>query len=139
MLLISGSMYCDNVLRARGFTGEFIRGSSSIAVKVHGIKGLFTNGNLPQRIFNRTPIFGAAILLVRDPKSALVAEWHRERTKRQTNATSSNHYLSAGEEFFSKFTILMLITIRRSQSGAYPLFISCDYGSGEIISFVEGL
>ena len=103
MLLISGSMYCDNVLRARGFTGEFIRGSSVIAVKVHGVKGLFTNGKLPRRVFNRAPIFGAAILLVRDPKSALVAEWHRERTKRQTNASSSNHYLSVGKEFFSKF------------------------------------
>ena len=98
----TGSLYCDKVLRARGFTGEFLRGPSVIAIKSHGIKGLFTHGQLPRRIFNNSPIYGAAILLVRDPKSALVAEWHRERTKRQTNATSSNHYLLAGEEYFSK-------------------------------------
>ena len=40
---------------------------------------------------------------MRDPKSALVAEWHRERTKRQTNATTSSHFLVAGEEYFSEW------------------------------------
>ena len=104
--VIPGSLYCDNVLRARGFTGEFIRGPSVIAVKTHNTKGRFTHGELPPRILNRAPVFGAAILLVRDPKSALVAEWHREKTRCQTNATSSSHYLSAGEEFFSKFSLL---------------------------------
>lgn len=32
-----------------------------------------------------------------------MAEWHRERSKRQTNATSSSHYLTVGEEWFSKW------------------------------------
>ena len=101
-IINAGALYCDKVLRARGFPGEFIRGSSVIAVKTHGVKGLFTHGQLPRRVFNYAPVFGAAILLVRDPKSALVAEWHRERSKRLTNATTSNHYLVVGEQYFSK-------------------------------------
>ena len=96
-------MYCDNVLRARGFTGEFIKGPSVIAIKTHSKKALLTHSKLPRRVFNHVPVYGAAILLVRDPMSALVSEWHRERTKRQTNATSSNHYLTVGEEYFRKY------------------------------------
>ena len=98
----AGSFYCDSVLRARGFPGEFIRGPSVIAVKVHGTRGKFTHSQLPSRISDGSLVFGAAILLVRDPRSALVAEWHRERTHRQTNATSSSHSLYTGEEDFSE-------------------------------------
>ena len=102
MLLSIGAIYCDRELRARGFTGESIRGPSVIAIKTHNNKGRFTNGHLPPRVYAGIPIFGAAILLVRDPKSALVAEWHRKRTRSQSNETSSSHFLAVGEEYFSK-------------------------------------
>lgn len=105
LYMCTGSLYCDTVLRARGFAGEYIRGPSVIAIKSHGVRALFTNGELPQRVNKNHPLYGAAVLLVRDPKSALVAEWHREKSKRQTNATSSNHYLAVGEEYFSKIKI----------------------------------
>ena len=49
------------------------------------------------------PIYGAAILLIRNPRDALIAEWHRERTNRVSNGTNSNHVMHVGKEYFGKF------------------------------------
>lgn len=57
---------------------------------------------LPKRILNDAPVYGGAILLVRNPRRAMIAEWHRERSKRQVNSTVSNHYLYVGKEYFGE-------------------------------------
>jgi hypothetical protein len=96
-------LYCDGALRANGFTGEGVRGQSVLAVKSHATNPLFTGmEKLPKRISTRTPVFGAALILVRNPRNAIIAEWHRERTKRQTTRNVSNHILFVGEEYFGK-------------------------------------
>lgn len=80
-----------------------MRGQSVIAIKSHTINPLFTlMDNLPKRIPSNTPVFGAALVLIRNPRNAMIAEWHRERTKRQTNRNVSNHVLFVGEEYFGK-------------------------------------
>lgn len=102
MVLSVGSRYCDGALRTNGFTGEGVYGPSVLAIKSHTINPLFTNMKLPKRVSN-TPVFGAAIVLIRNPRNAMVAEWHREKSKRQSNVSVSNHFLYVGEEHFGKF------------------------------------
>ena len=96
-----GALYCDCGLRTSGFTGEGVKGSAVIAVKVHGKGGYMSNQKLPRRIGNRT-VFGAAILLIRNPRDALVAEWHRERSNKNHNTSLNNHYLSVNSTYFGK-------------------------------------
>lgn len=100
-----GSLYCDGALRTKGFTGEGVHGESVIAIKSHTVNPLFTNmKSLPKSIPSKTPVFGAALVLIRNPRGAMIAEWHRERTKRQTTRNVSNHVLFVGEEYFGKFS-----------------------------------
>ncbi len=90
-------------MRTKGFTGEGIYGPSVIVVKTHTINPLFTRmDNFPKRIPDKVPVFGAGIFLIRNPKAAMVAEWHRERSKRLTNRNVSNHFLAVGDEYFGK-------------------------------------
>ena len=101
---ILGSRYCDGALRTNGFNGEGVYGTSVSAIKFHSVNPLFTNmKNLPKRISNTSLIFGAGIILIRNPRDAMIAEWHRERTKRQSNRNVSNHFLYVGKEFFGKY------------------------------------
>ena len=97
-----GALYCDGSLRTKGFTGEGIRGPSALVIKAHSKNALFTNNKLPRRILNDIPIYGGAILLVRDPRKALVAEWHRERSHRRATSNVSSHYLYVGKEYFGE-------------------------------------
>ena len=99
--LFIGSLYCDAALRTKGFSGEGIHGPSVLVIKSHAVNPLFTNmENLPMRIPSMVPVFGAAIVLVRNPRHAMIAEWHREKTKRKSNKTVSNHFLYVGKEYF---------------------------------------
>lgn len=103
-------MYCDGALRTKGFTGEGTHGPSVIAIKSHSINPLFTHmKKLPKIVPMKVPVFGAAVLLIRNPRNALIAEWHRERTKRQSNRNISNHFLYVGEEFFGRLTNLATV------------------------------
>ena len=103
LLCLTGSLYCDGALRTKGFSGEGVYGSSVIAIKTHTVNPLFTNmEKLPTRVASTTPVFGAAIFLVRNPRNAMIAEWHRERTKRKSNITVSNHFLYVDKSHFGK-------------------------------------
>ena len=74
-------------------------------VKDHGAgTPLFSNNQLPKRILDDKPVYGGAILLVRNLRNSLIAEWHRERTKRQNTRTASNHFLYVGAENFGECT-----------------------------------
>ncbi|CAI8024939.1 WSCD family member CG9164 [Geodia barretti] len=66
-------------------------------MKTHNLKVQFVGGH----VFSNTRVpYGAAILLVRDPRGALVAEWNRERSKRMISPNVSNHFTYVGEEYF---------------------------------------
>ena len=104
-VILVGALYCDGSLRTKGFTGEGVRGSSVLVVKDHGAgTPLFSNNQLPKRILDDKPVYGGAILLVRNLRNSLIAEWHRERTKRQNSRTASNHFLYVGAENFGECT-----------------------------------
>ena len=102
-LLLTGSVYCDGTFRTGNFTGEGIKGLSAIAVKTHNIHPNFKGPDMKEG----PPSFGSAILLVRNPKDALVADWHRRRNNRNTNDNVSNHVLSVGPEYFGEPTIMV--------------------------------
>ena len=96
----TGGLYCDCSLRVGGFNGEGIQGSSVLVMKTHNLKVQFVGGHF----FSLTrPPYGAAILLVRDPRGALVAEWNRERSARSVTPNTSSHYTYVGEEYFGKW------------------------------------
>ena len=96
----TGGLYCDCSLRVGGFNGEGIQGSSVLVMKTHNLKVQFVGGHFFS--LTRCP-YGAAILLVRDPRGALVAEWNRERSARSVTPNTSSHYTYVGEEYFGKW------------------------------------
>ena len=98
-----GALYCDCGLRVGGFNGEGVQGSSVLVTKTHNRKVQFVGGH----IFSTSRIpYGAAVLLVRDPRGALVAEWNRERSNRVVSPNVSNHFTYVGEEYFGECYIL---------------------------------
>ena len=100
-------MYCDGALRTKGFSGEGVHGPSVIAIKSHTVNPFFTAmDGLPRRIPNKAPVFGAALVLIRNPRNAMIAEWNRERTKRKSNVNVSNHILFVGREYFGKIVFV---------------------------------
>lgn len=73
-----------------------------LVVKTHNRNPMFTKNRLPRRILHDMPVFGAAVLLIRNPRDAMIAEWHRERSKRLITPNESNHVLHVGKEYFGK-------------------------------------
>lgn len=69
-------------------------------MKTHNLKVQFVGGHFFSD--SRIP-YGAALLLVRDPRGALVAEWNRERSKRMVSQNVSNHFIYVGQEYFGKW------------------------------------
>ncbi len=103
----TGGIYCDTTLRQRGFPGEGIRSGITLVVKTHQTdprwSGVTYSQSEPFKYFNKlrdVPVYSAAILVVRNPYDALVAEWHRE----QTESLPDNHIDHVGMEYFSKCT-----------------------------------
>ena len=76
-----------------------MRGSSVLVMKSHNLKVQFVGGHVFS--LERVP-YGAAILLVRDPRGALVAEWNREKSKKMMSQNVSNHFAHVGQEYFGK-------------------------------------
>ena len=77
-----------------GFPGEGIRGSSVLVVKTHNSgKRRETTGHVQYR---------SAILIVRNLKDALIADWHRRCAKSQNLTVENRHVLSVGKEYFGK-------------------------------------
>jgi len=50
------------------------------------------------------PLYGAAVLIVRNPLNALVAEWKRQKT---VHTHAQPHVADLGREYFGRFTALM--------------------------------
>ena len=67
--VFTGSQECDLVLKASGLLGEGVRSSNVLVVKTHDPSDLIET--TPQRRFK------AAIVLMRNPFDAILAEYHR--------------------------------------------------------------
>jgi len=98
-VFVPGASYCDGGLLSKGFNGEGVVGPNVVAVKSHTVKPKF-NTFMNQRHDDDTVTFDAAVVLFRNPKNAMIAEWHRRRTKRMVNSSASSHFLSTGREDF---------------------------------------
>ena len=77
--ICTGFLFCDYVMRMKGFIGENVKSGSVLVVKTHthepqwfGVKY-----KQPKRF---EAYYGAAIFIVRNPYDALVAEWNRRVT-----------------------------------------------------------
>lgn len=81
-----------------------------LVTKTHNLKVQFVSGHLFSR--DRKP-YGAAVLLVRNPRAALVAEWNRERTKRMVSHNVSNHYTYVEQDYFGENKYTACKVIRR--------------------------
>lgn len=101
--ICTGAMYCDVSLRANGFVGEYVSSGKVLVVKTHS--------DSPRLAYmTKQTSFGSAILLVRDPFKALVAEWNRKVSNefRERTTILDSHVTAAGEEWFGKLLISSL-------------------------------
>lgn len=109
--ICTGSVMCDMSLRHSGFIGENINSGSTLVVKSHEpvptwlvgpIKS--TNGLKPQA---NNVAYESAIVLIRNPFDALVAEWNRRVANNFEIFTSVlyTHTKVGQEKDFGKFLI----------------------------------
>ncbi len=82
--LCTGGVYCDVALRQSGFPGEGVRSGAVLVVKTHQTdprwSGVHYDKNLPLIYYKKLehiPICNSAILLVRFPFAAIVAQHNR--------------------------------------------------------------
>ena len=96
----TGSNICDVSLRASGFVGEHVDSNAAVLIKTHDTNPHWaaTTGSYEVGTFNK------AVVLVRNPFDALVAEWHRKVANglRDTTVNVESHVARAGEEWFGK-------------------------------------
>lgn len=104
--LCTGAVYCDISLRARGFIGEYVRSGRVLVVKTHAVSPKWVRGSRQSLgdLGEYVGIFGSAILLVRNPFDALVAEWNRKVANKFRVRTTEldSHTKAAGPEWFGK-------------------------------------
>ena len=81
----TGGVECDVKLRRSGFPGEDLRSGVVLVVNTHQTQPTWTRVHSDESIlFNRSidvPVFGSAVLLIRDPFDALANLWHRVHGK----------------------------------------------------------
>ncbi len=102
----TGAFVCDASLRARGFAGENIQSGSVLVVKTHRWAPWWTGEPKPEGLENphKEASYTAAIVLLRNPFNALVAEWNREVANGFHIQTISleSHAEAAGPEWFGR-------------------------------------
>lgn len=97
----TGFCCCDTETRARGFVGEGIMSGKVLVVKTHidfpqwigQVKKLKWEGS-----------YGSAILLIRNPAKAMIAEWNRKRTISLKGPSNNSHVNVISKAVFSRFT-----------------------------------
>ena len=73
--------------------------SSVMVIKTHNCNPQFVGDHMISA--DRLP-YGSAILLVRDLRRALTAEWNREKSKKQVSETVSSHFAHVGPDYIGK-------------------------------------
>lgn len=102
----TGAYCCDISLRATGFTGEYIQSGSVLVVKTHRSTPMWTDSRDHARFdsWDDEAVFGAAIVIIRNPLHALVSEWNRIVANgfRRETVRLGTHTNKAEEWHFSK-------------------------------------
>ena len=100
----TGYGLCDTEMRARGFLGERIVSGKVLVVKTHSI--------IPRWVGERVQAswegsYGSAVLLIRNPVQALIAEWNRIMTlemKKNGTQTNGSHINVVSEAIFGRWS-----------------------------------
>lgn len=102
----TGAVYCDISLRMSGFVGEYIRGGSVLVTKTHKSTPIWVQTGQFTPLGDCEGEYGSAILIVRNPFDALVAEWNRKVANEFYTRTVKldSHTRRAGEEWFGRQT-----------------------------------
>lgn len=103
--ICTGAVYCDISLRGKGFAGEHTRGGQALVIKTHSSSSEWISGRSKTRVLReKSGLFGSAILLIRNPFDALVAEWNRKVANnfRERTTVLDSHTQAAGKEWFGK-------------------------------------
>ena len=72
----TGSIYCDHALRNGGLIGEYVKTGRVLVVKTHTSDYQWMNVKAEKRN-NDDALYSSAILLIRNPFDAFIAEWNR--------------------------------------------------------------
>lgn len=101
----TGSLFCDKILHGGGMCGEGMR-DGVLVVKTHDTRLQWTDMHYKSGKWSDTrPFFDAAIVVIRSPFKALVAEWNRQNAyKFSKDQQGSSHvkYLQSSA-YFCKF------------------------------------
>ena len=97
--ICTGFEFCDISMRVKGFAGENIVSGAVLVIKTHGHPRWKTQGKQGSGVH-----FNSAVVLVRNPLDALVAEWNRRVGNNFHGSTVSltSHVKSAGKEMFGE-------------------------------------
>ena len=74
--ICTGSIYCDHPLRNAGMIGEYVKTGRVLVVKTHTSDYQWNEVMLEGRNEDDA-LYGSAILLIRNPFKAFIAEWNR--------------------------------------------------------------
>lgn len=109
--ICTGAVYCDISLRSRGFLGEHIRSGRALVVKTHSVSPRWGRASRLRHmeLSEHVGVFGSAILVVRNPFHALVAEWNRKVANnfRVRTTELDSHTQAAGPEWFGESENIM--------------------------------
>lgn len=102
--MCTGAVYCDFSLRVNGFAGEATRGGQALVVKTHSDFSEWKKGSEIRNLRTLSGSFGSAILIVRNPFDALVADWNRKIANKFKTRTMvlDSHTKVFGPEWFGK-------------------------------------
>ena len=107
--ICTGSIYCDSPLRTGGFVGESVRDGSVIVVKTHTSDYQWKDDT--EKRNKDDAYYGSAIMLIRNPFDALVAEWHRLEGLKKSGGKDLSHVDKAGKNKFGEQFCLKLHNI----------------------------
>ena len=106
--ICTGFIYCDTVMRARGYVGERIKSGKVLVVKTHSPVTKWRGGNNTQSE-PADSSYAAAVFILRDPAKSVVAEWNRNSAeivlgKHNYSIARERHTYSIPKELFGKFS-----------------------------------
>ena len=113
----TGYGLCDTEMRARGFLGEQIVSGKVLVVKTHSI--------IPQWVGERVRVswegsYGSAVLLIRNPVQAVIAEWNRIMTlemKKNGTQTNGSHINVVSEAIFGRWSGAVCVIVNTCRAG----------------------
>ena len=113
----TGYGLCDTEMRARGFLGEQIVSGKVLVVKTHN--------SIPQWVGERVRVswegsYGSAVLLIRNPVQAVIAEWNRIMTlemKKNGTQTNGSHINVVSEAIFGRWSGAVCVIVNTCRAG----------------------